>query len=249
MTREKGFHLLLANVVDFDNDLTKALDFLKSRNPDGIIVSYGITQNSSPLDLSAIDLPLVTINRDVSREIVSVLPRDQQGGERAAGHLLEQGVRHPAIIAGPRDRLACQQRLEGFLFRASQAGGPGGEIPVEHGDFDYQTGYELMGRLLKNHPKTDGVFCFNDYIAAGAIQRAQEEGRRVPERMKIVGYDDRDFSAFWPTPISTFQQPLEEMGRVSVESLLKVINGETPEEWKILLDSQFVPRRSSRAGV
>ena len=115
VTREMGQHLLFASGVEFDYDLHKALLFLQRRNIDGIIVSYEITQKFESIDLKGVKLPVVTINRTLSEGIPSVLPDNFNGGRTAAHHLVAQGVRHPAAIGGPKDRLASIERLEGFF--------------------------------------------------------------------------------------------------------------------------------------
>ena len=215
-----GQHLLFASGVEFDYDLHKALLFLQRRNIDGIIVSYEITQKFESMDLKGIKLPVVTINRTLSERVPSVLPDNFDGGRTAALHLVSRGVRYPAAIAGPRDRLASIERLEGFLQGLEDSGIRRDGVPVRFGPFSFDSGFALAGDILNANPAVDGLFCGNDYIAAGAIDCVRRKKIDIPETIKVVGFDDRDFASFWPTPISTFSQPLEEMGEASARLLL-----------------------------
>ncbi len=247
VTGEKGQHLLFASGVEFDYDLHKALQFLQRRNIDGIIVSYEITRKFESVDLKDIKLPVITINRDLSDTIPSVLPDNADGGRNAAAHLLSQGMEHPAVIAGPEDRRASVERLEGFLSGLKEAGLKTGIIPVFYSRFDFDSGFAAARDLFASHPKTDAVFCGNDYIAAGVIDYARRHKIDVPEQVRVVGYDDRDFSSFWPTPITTFSQPLELMGETSARLLLDLIAEKRDIPARTFLKSRLIARRSSAA--
>ena len=245
VTGEKGQHLLFASGVEFDFDLHKALQFLQRRNIDGIIVSYEITRKFEPLDLKDIKLPIVTINRNLSDSIPSVLPDNFEGGRTAASHLLAQGTRHPAVVAGPRDRRASVERLEGFLEGIRERGRTVEGIPVSYSRFNFESGFSAARELFASHPETDAVFCGNDYIAAGVIDYARRHKIDVPERVRVIGYDDRDFASFWPTPISTFSQPLELMGETSARLLHDLIREKGDAPARTLLKSDLIVRHSS----
>jgi DNA-binding LacI/PurR family transcriptional regulator len=119
------------------------------------------------------------------------------------------------------------------------------ESRIRYGDFTYRSGYEAMEDMLRKSPDFDALFCANDHIAAGAIHAAESAGLRVPQDIAILGFDNREFAAFWPTPISTFSQPLEEMGRQSAKHLFDLIEGKSvpPTTW---LHSTLIVRSSTR---
>lgn len=246
VTGENNLHLLFASGLEFNHDLHQALVFLKRRKIDGIIVSYEITKKFEQLNLDDIDLPMITINQNVSDTIPSVMPDNFKGGYDAAKHLLEKGIKNPAIIAGPEDRISSSERIAGFLKGLKEDGYDTSNIPIKYGEYDFDTGVEYAQKLLDMDSTIDSLFCMNDYIAAGAIDYARRNGFEVPRQIKVVGYDDRDFSAFWPTPITTFTQPHEEMGVRSAELLLDLIEGKKIlKDKKIYMNSHLVPRKSS----
>lgn len=195
-------HLLFASGMEFDYDLYKALVFLKRRNIDGIIVSYEITKKFDNIDLNDLDLPIITINQNISDSIISVMPNDFKGGYDAASHLIQKGITNPSVISGPKDRVSSIERLNGFRqgFKDFDIV----RIPIKYGKYNFDTGFNCARELLAEDSNIDVIFCLNDFIAAGAIDYARRNNFDVPEQIKVIGYDDRDFSAFWPTPITTF---------------------------------------------
>jgi LacI family transcriptional regulator len=244
--QERNAYLVFANAADFDYDLEAAVRFLKKRHVDGLIISCGISQELGEDVLRKLDIPLATVNTRLWGEIPSVMPDNEEGGRVAAQHLVERGARRLAVIAGPRDRLASRERVHGFLegCRAS-----GIEFPesqrVYYGDFSPASGATGLRELLRINGEVDGIFCANDFMAAGAMNEAARLGLDVPGRLKVLGFDNRDFTAFWPTPISTFAQPLADMGGISVGILFDLIEGREPASHDVKLHSSLIQRQST----
>ena len=120
---------------------------------------------------------------------LSYVDIDQEGGARlAAEHLLARGRRRLATISGPQDMPAGQDRLAGF--RAALAAHGLTAAPAVEGDFTRESGENAARLLLDRHPDLDGLFVANDLMAEGAVRALQEAGRRVPEDVAVVGFDD-----------------------------------------------------------
>jgi LacI family transcriptional regulator len=115
-----------------------------------------------------------------------------------------------------------------------------------YGNYDYNHGFQATTELMKEYPETDGIFCANDYIAAGCIAGLQKMGYEVPSQVRVVGFDNRDFSSFWNVPITTFELPLQEMGILGVSILNQVISTGSYATTKHVLQSKLIPRQSSR---
>jgi len=246
VTREHNAFLLFASGAEFNNNLKEAVSFLRRRQVDGLIISYGISRESDIELLRRLEIPMVTVNTRIPHEIPSVMPDNREGGYRAAMHLLERGARSPAMIAGPQDRIASREREEGFFQALEEAGVAFSAAQVlYHGDFSPASGAAGLQELIRLNADIDGIFCANDFMAAGAMNMATRLGMAVPERMRILGFDNRDFTAFWPIPISTFAQPLDDMGHVSAELLFGLIGGKEPESKDIKLKSTLIQRQST----
>jgi LacI family transcriptional regulator len=158
----------------------------------------------------------------------AVLPDDEGGGRAAAEHLLAIGRRRIAHIAGPRRFLAARLRARGFAAALADAGvTPCGEI--KFGEWTEHWGREAAGLLLADRP--DAIFCGSDQIARGVTDTLRAVGRRVPDDVAIVGFDNWLPMATGALPPLTSVDPcLEEVGRMAATRLLAAIGGERADD-------------------
>ena len=238
-----GDHLLLVSGSEFGNDLHRAIAFLRTRSVDGIIVSYGISQEYGDPEFDSGNLPLITINRVLNDRTPSIMPDNLKGGRDAAYHLKTHGAGRVAVIGGPRNRLASAMRIEGFTEMSRELNLE--LAATEHTEFSFEGGLEAMSQLLDTGVHFDGLFCANDYIAAGAMSAASTRGIRIPRELKVIGFDDRDFSRFWPIPITTFQQSLFSMGQQSAGFLKSFLDDGIPIPLSTFLPSTLQERQST----
>lgn len=239
------YSLFFVSGIEFGNDLKKAYQFLKSHKVEGILFCHHLPiWKEFNLDTQNSDIPIVSVNMDTP-DMISVIPDNRTGGYQAAEHLYGCGMRKPAMICGPEDRLSVQDRLAGFSERVGELNL---SMPTHSyfGTYDFAHGFEAANSIMDDYPETDGMFCANDYIAAGAISALQKRGYLVPQQVRVVGFDNRDFSEFWNVPITTFELPLQEMGMLGVSLLKQVINTDTYSKAKHVLQSKLIPRQSSK---
>ncbi len=239
------YSLLYVSAIEFDGDFQKAYNFLKAHNVDGILFCHHIpralTQEIKNLDIVG---PLVSINTKLDG-ITSIVIDNNTGGLQAAEHLISCGVKNPAIIAGPKNRLSALNRFQGFNNRLKDFGVTLSEDNIQFGEYDANHGYEAAKKIISKNPQIDGFFCENDYIAAGAINAILDLGLSVPQDVKVLGFDNRDFSQFWRPPISTFEIPLEQMGLLGAYKLKELISQNTVAGETIALQSKIIPRSST----
>lgn len=241
------FSLLFASGVELGYDSDVAFNYFCRYDIDGLLLCNHLTTDRNTIgQFSRHSIPVVSINREISG-IPSIIPDNYSGGRQAAEHLVSSGMQHPAMIKGPTDRDSSIQRELGFRDRL---GALGMELPDElclAGDYTFKHGYYSAKKILEIARKIDGIFCANDFIAAGAITAVTEKGLRVPEDLLILGFDNRDFSEFWPISISTFEQPLQEMGFIGAGMLRSIIDrgesGTIPSGTK--LQSRLIVREST----
>jgi DNA-binding LacI/PurR family transcriptional regulator len=148
---------------------------------------------------------------------------DQRGGgATATRHLLELGHRTVHHLAGPQDFLDALWRTEGWRACLTAAGAP---VPaLEVGDWSARSGYAAMDRLLATDPDLTAVFVANDQMALGALRALDAAGRRIPEQVSVVGFDDVPEAAFFGPPLTTVRQHFPEAGRRAVAMLLDLID-------------------------
>lgn len=242
-----GLSLLFVTGVEFNNDFGKAMEFLKQHSIAGLLYCHHLSLPGyeESLSIEAKRMPVITLNVTIEG-VASIVPDLYYGGFQAAEHLYVSGMRRPAFIAGPESRQSVRERIKGFASRLTELGLSLPPETIIYGDYSFDHGYAAMAELLAGNVHPDGVFCANDFIAAGAMTCLQEREIMVPEQVRVVGYDNRDFSRFWPIPITTFQQPLQDMGFMGISLLRGAIDSQTfPGAERHVLQAYLIPRTST----
>jgi LacI family transcriptional regulator len=180
----------------------------------------------------------------------SISVDNQRGGDLAVQHLVDQGCRKIGIICGPRDWWETQERLEGWQDTLRRNGLEPVQKRIAQATWSVESGVQAMLYLLEQDPEIEAVFACNDDIALGALTAAAQAGRRIPEDLALVGFDNIPQSAYFQPPLTTIDQPLSRIGRMAVEVLIQRIenkrSGKEPEPTTALaLEPRLVVRRSS----
>jgi DNA-binding LacI/PurR family transcriptional regulator len=160
----------------------------------------------------------------------------------ATRHLLARGARRIATITGPQDMRAGVQRLEGFVEALSDAGLP--PAAVAWGDFTVRGGEDATRELLASAPDVEAVFVASDLMALGAVRTLQAAGRRVPDDVAVVGFDDSSAALQSAPQLTTMTNPASELTRRAAEMLKQLLYG-APSPEPVILPSRLVVRDSA----
>ena len=223
---QKGYKLLLC-VSDLD--VKKEIEYfnmLKSNKVAGVILASH-TQNL--LEHVTVNMPLITIDRTISPEIPSACSDNYSGGRLAAQHLLEKGCKHLAYISGSADMdMDANKRFVGFCDVCSEQGIAQPIVAnANERDFIAMQYQPLIHQLFQSNPRLDGIFCSNDIIAAQVLQYCSQQNIAVPQRVKVIGYDDTYFASLTTPQLTTIRQPVDAICRYAVESILAACNGDS----------------------
>lgn len=190
-------------------------------------------------------LPIVVVDdRGHYPDLPTVATTNIEGGRSATLHLIERGRRRIAMLNGPHDFGCNRDRLEGYKSALQKAGLQFDPKLVVDSDFKESGGASAMTTLLAADPKLDAVFVANDVMAFGAMRALRNAGRRVPDDVAVVGFDDIPASAMTHPPLSTVRQPLYEMGRTAASMVMAAVRGESITK-RIELPTSLVIRESS----
>ncbi len=190
-------------------------------------------------------LPVVVVDdRGHYPDLPTVATTNIEGGRSATLHLVERGRRRIAMLNGPRDFGCNRDRLEGYKSALQKAGLQFDPKLVVDSDFKESGGASAMTALLAADAKLDAVFVANDVMAFGAMRALRNSGRRVPDDVAVVGFDDIPASAMTHPPLSTVRQPLYEMGRTAASMVMAAVRGESIAK-RIELPTSLVIRDSS----
>ncbi|KAF4407352.1 LacI family DNA-binding transcriptional regulator [Streptomyces lycii] len=226
--------LLVENTRDYD----RIGRYLAGGHVDGTLMFSLHRDDPLPSMAARSELPTVFGGRpgwpgaEDDPELLYVDSDNRDGARQAVRHLLDRGRRRIAVITGPLDQTSAADRLEGY--HEALAGAPGANgVPgasgaqeaglVAQGDFTAEGGERAMTELLDRHPGLDAVFAGSDLMASGALRALRARGRRIPEDVAVVGYDDMESAAWSDPPLTTVHQDIEEMGGLMASLLLRRI--------------------------
>ncbi|GAB1693398.1 LacI family DNA-binding transcriptional regulator [Krasilnikovia sp. M28-CT-15] len=186
------------------------LRYLRQGHVDGVLLISSHEQDPLPRLVFELGIPAVVSARPARPLALSYVDVDQRLGARlAADRLLARGCRRLATITGPLDSPAGHDRFDGF--RAHLAVRGLSDVPYLAGDFTRAGAEQLTRELLRRHPEVDGLFVASDLMSEGALRAVQDLGRRVPEDVAVVGFDDSSAALDCRPLLTTVRQPVEEM--------------------------------------
>ncbi|MEU6281766.1 LacI family DNA-binding transcriptional regulator [Streptomyces sp. NPDC047028] len=240
-----GMQLMLT-LVRSETERQRFLEYARGGRVDGVLLMSVHAGDRLPDMLAEAGLPTVLLGRRSGDEYVSYVDADNLGGARSAvSHLLKQGRTAIATITGPLDMYVAQCRLRGYQDALEAAGLEGTRSLVAESDFTEEGGRRAMAELLERHPEVDGVLAASDTSAAGALQALRAAGRRVPEDVAVIGFDDFPLARRTEPRLTTVRQPVEEMGRAMIRLLLEEME-EPCVAWRhVILRTELVARESS----
>ncbi|MFJ2608532.1 LacI family DNA-binding transcriptional regulator [Streptomyces sp. NPDC087425] len=226
--RDTGYALRVVNTVEGDpNGVAGAVGTLLDQGVDGIVVCEPIAEEAGVGGL-AVDVPVLVLGTPSPLTAPLVLTAGDGAAlmaRAATQHLLELGHVTVHHLTGPQRWYGARDRLRGWRAALLDSGR---EVPpVVHGDWSAASGH-AAGRALAADGAVSAVFAANDDMAIGLIRALAEAGRRVPEDVSVVGFDDVPVAAYVTPPLTTVRQPFDAVARGGVERLVHVI--ERPDE-------------------
>jgi LacI family transcriptional regulator len=220
------------------------VETLSARRVDGLIIAGRRVEPRPPV-VAGPGIPVVyAMTQPLGEDGPAVLPDYEGGGRTAAEHLLAAGRRRIGHITGPERFLAARKRAAGFAAALATRGlRPRGG--VRFGEWSERWGREAARALLADEPDVDAIFCGSDQIARGVADSLRAAGRRIPDDVALVGFDNWEPMALGAQPpLTSIDMCLEEVGRAAAELLLAAIAG-GPAHGVRTVPSRLVVRQSS----
>lgn len=241
-----GLHLVVSSGHRDAARERQAMESLIQSRADALILLVDATSDYDLIELAAGERPVVLIGRhieELSERCVFV--DNVHGGAIATRHLIEQGHRRIAHLTGNLSMKHGRDRLDGYKSALRDAGIAFDEGLIVESSFVEEGGYRGMQRLLNRRRPFTAAFAANDQSAAGALLALKEAGRKVPEDVSIVGYDDVLLARYVNPSLTTVSQPYVEMGRAAARIALSAIG--IPSSSGIV--ARFEPRLVVRESV
>jgi LacI family transcriptional regulator len=244
-----GYGLLLCSSNEDPAKERQELDMLRQRQVDGIVLGSANASGNTDLlqQLTSLGIGIVMIDRDDHPDVRCdrVVTNDEEVGRLATAHLIEQGRRAIAHIAGP-SIVHAKRRADGYRAALKRRDIKVRPEWIVRGGFKEADGYKAMKKLLGARPRIDAVFAANDPAAIGAMKAIWDAGLRVPEDVAIVGAGDITFGDLLRVPLTTVSWSRDDQGRAAAELLLDRLVGEPDARPKrVVIPPHLVVRRSS----
>jgi LacI family transcriptional regulator len=229
IANQEGLSVLLCDTEEEPQYELNFLTVLEEKQVDGVVIAAPRQKTENIAPLLARHHSVVVVNRVFDGEpgfsaSGSVINNDLAGGQMATNHLISRGHRVIGFLAGPSNSYGGQRRYQGYKASLEKAG------MAADGQFSHycpptvKGGREAALQLLTDHPQVTALFCFNDMVAIGALQAGNQLGRKIPDDLAIVGYDDIPMAAWVTPPLTTCSVPFEEMGRLATHLLIDRIH-------------------------
>lgn len=168
------------------------------------------------------------------------------GVEQAMEHLISLGHRHIALLTGPRSLVSVRLREQGYRNSLKKNDLPLVDKYILEGSFTSESGHALAIQAMQLPHPPSALVCGDDMMAFGAVQALKELGRRVPEDVSVVGFDDVSLARFSSPPLTTIRQDTYQKGRIAAETLLSFIPGKNDAApAQIMLDTSLIVRNST----
>jgi LacI family transcriptional regulator len=244
-----GYQIVLANSDESADTERRELELVLARNVDGLVLASAQRdwRRGIPHILRHTTTPFVLIDRMPSGATVNYVgTADEELGMLATEHLIEQGCVRIAHLRGP-DNPNGVRRLQGYQSALKKNGFKNIAQHVVVGGVKDDSGYAGMQQLLRLKEPFDGVFCYNDPVAAGAIKAILESGRRIPEDIAVIGAGNVHYSDLLRVPLSTIDQGATRIGETAGQILIECMRAKKPPPPRsVVIPLRLIVRDSSR---
>lgn len=241
--RKHGQHLLVTTAQDGEEEAFLGA-YLTAGHVDGALFALPYEGESLLARLATSGLPLVVQGQPIGYEdSLSWVAADEVAAAfEAVQYLLQMGRRCIATITGPLNTSSGRRRFEGYRRAVGSAYR---KSLVAEGDWSARSGLLAARKLLLRHPEIDALFIGSDLMALQALAVLRETGRRVPEDVAVVGFDDSAAATMADPPLTTVHQSFERGAAEAVRILNDLISGAVSEPQHVVLPTRLVRRRSA----
>ncbi|MFD5019382.1 LacI family DNA-binding transcriptional regulator [Paenibacillus sp. NPDC058367] len=238
--QEHGYRIIFGNS---DENEEKELDYIQTFIQNNVIGMISSTNFPEKDIYSNLKIPVVFLDR-TSNDSPSVYADGRKGGRLAAQEIIARGSTKITVMQGPAHIKPAQDRFQGAIEVLDEMGIT--YQVIQTSSFSHTEAEQWAVELFDKYINTDGVIASNDIVATAVIHEAHRLGKRVPQDLQIIGFDDIPLSSLLSPSLSTIRQPAHDMGREAAGLLIKLIEQDKVEDKIIQLPVSFVERETTR---
>jgi LacI family repressor for deo operon, udp, cdd, tsx, nupC, and nupG len=241
---QSGYGIIIGNLDNRREREARYVDLALSRQVDGVLLLTGYIPENGPRSMRESGLPIVAMCAAIEDDkIPSVVVQDREASRKAVEHLRQLGHRRFGYISGTLGSIIETERFRGFLEGLAAAGLCHDDFVRWEGPFVFATGVAAAEAFLRMEDRPTGIFAACDESAIGFIKRVRAERIRVPQDVSVIGFDGIEFADYSEPTLTTFRQPLHELGRIGADILMKMIRKEMKSaDWNVRLPLTLLDR-------
>jgi LacI family repressor for deo operon, udp, cdd, tsx, nupC, and nupG len=241
---QSGYGIIIGNLDNRREREARYVDLALSRQVDGILLLTGYIPENGTRDMRESGLPIVAICAAIEDDTIpNVVVQDREACRRAVEYLAGLGHRRFGYISGTPSSIIERERFQGFREGIEATGFSHTDYVRWEGTFVFSTGVTAAESFLKMKDRPTGIFAACDESAIGFIKRVREERVRVPQDVSVIGFDGIEFADYTEPTLTTFRQPLHELGRAGADVLMKLIRNQMkPGDWDVRLPLTLLER-------
>ncbi|GAB6106956.1 LacI family DNA-binding transcriptional regulator [Fusibacter bizertensis] len=246
-----GYSAIIHYNIEGNKDIDAANEFIMEKKLKGVICLGGDFDQLTDQEIQRLGVPFILASTEIpdklNRELFSsVIIDNEKAAYDAVKYLFELGHKKIALITtGNEDKSVGTIRTQGYLRALIEQKIEKRENYFDVGAYTFETGYEAMSRLLEKADDITAVFAISDVMAIGAAKAIYESGKKIPEDISLIGFDDIDYAEFYNPPLTTVHQPVEEIAESTADIMIGILDDDLKHQ-HIVFDTEIVIRNSCR---
>lgn len=243
---EHGYSVILCNSQDNSNKELELLRNLRQKRVDGILL-YPLQEDKRYIqELSTHSVPVVFLNRHTDEFDCDYVMNDNvYGAYTAVKHLLDKGYRSITYICAKPNASSGNERILGCKKAIREARLAKNALRIVNCEETIESCYNVVKELIETNETLNAIFAWDDRLAIGARKAILELGRKIPEDIALIGYDDIEISAFLFPPLTTVRQPSYQIGETAARILFEKLDEEETEPKHIVLKPELIIRETT----
>lgn len=240
---KNGYNIMICATGDSKESEQTYLNFVRNKMADGIII-LNSTLTENEMKMASAAFPVVQCSEYIDTKTTPFVSIDnQKAAYDAVEQLIQSGRRQIVYLGVENDLISSRLRLAGYRQALADNGIAFDAKRVLFGNYGYRSASRALSEFINGRGELDAVFAISDRMAAGAITALRQKGRRVPEEVSVMGFDNTDITYMFEPSISTVAQPQSEMGECAFRLLLDVFNKQETEN--LILKHKLILRNST----
>jgi DNA-binding LacI/PurR family transcriptional regulator len=242
---QTDYHVTIATLTSDNLNRPQEFRFVRERRIDGMILAGPDIPTDFILSMLQSGIPVVLVDNHLHQTPINcVNVDDTTGAYLAAQHLINLDHRRIGILSGPERWSSNARRVNGYIQALDRAGLPFHIVHVDRTDID--SGAAAFHQLINAQPDITGLCAINDSMAIGAIRAAREAGKRVPDDLSVVGFDDIDWAQLCDPPLTTVNIAKHQMGKEAASRLIMLLDDTDLLPTEIVVSVSLLTRASTR---